>query len=78
MTEPETVEVVFVHHHTDRTGPEIVHRAPEEKASFPIEEARRLVKGRVAVFATKTGAKAAGMETGPTARDPQPEPAPAP
>lgn len=56
----ETVDVVFVNHTRDHV--------PGDRATVPVEEARRLVKGAAAVYATKTAAKDAGDPEGPTPR----------
>lgn len=65
----ETVDVVFVHHHTDRTDRENVKNyVPGARTSFDAETARRLVSSHVAEYATKSEAKAAGDPEGPTPR----------
>jgi hypothetical protein len=64
----ETVEVVFDHHHADRRDRENVkHYVPGDRAPFDAATARQLVAARVATYATKTEAKAAGEPDAPTA-----------
>lgn len=60
MPKIETVEVVFVNHTKDHL--------PGDRAEVPADEARRLVKGHAARYATKTDAKTAGDPEGPTPR----------
>lgn len=64
-TETTDVDVVFLHHWRDRRA-EPADRIPGERLTVPVELARRLVAGSVAVYATKTAAKAAGDAEGPT------------
>jgi hypothetical protein len=62
-----TVDVVFVHHYTDRTGDEPVARVPGARVTYPVDTARALVRDRVADYATKPDAAAAGKPDAETA-----------
>lgn len=64
-TETTDVDVVFRHHWRDRRA-EPADRKPGERLTVPLELARRLVSGSVAVYATKKAASAAGDPEGPT------------
>lgn len=44
----DTVEIVFAHHHRDHV--------PGDRVAVPVDEARRLVRGGRASYATKTAA----------------------
>lgn len=56
----DDVEIVFVNHTRDRL--------PGERATVSTEEARRLVRGHAARYATKADATTAGDPEGPTPR----------
>lgn len=56
----DKVEVVYVNHTRDHL--------PGDRATVSTDDARRLVKGHAAQYATKTAAAAAGDPDGPTPR----------
>lgn len=56
----DDVEVVFVNHTRDRV--------PGDRATVSADEARRLVRGHAARYATKADAATAGDPEGPTPR----------
>lgn len=56
----DKVEIVFVNHTRDNV--------PGDKVEVDAAEARRLVKGNAAKYATKAAATAAGDPDGPTPR----------
>ena len=70
MPKTETAEVVFRHHWRDRRNADPKkHRdvLPGARETLPIEDARRLVRGHLAVFATKADAGTAGEPAAETA-----------
>lgn len=56
----EKVEIVYVNHTRDHV--------PGDRDEVDVDEARRLVRGHAAQYATKAAAKEAGDPDGPTPR----------